>query len=202
MITPGVGQVFFAPEQLQLVAEAAGPGGRVELNGFMQLLVHTAEPDLPALRARLRAAGLGVYPAGPVVKNLHTCTFCMGEKADGLPDARHLDQAVAGLPVPFPLRIGFSGCASNCGEAMLRDLGVVRMDQDRYDIYLGGRPGSLNPQVGEKVAESVTSARLVPVVEALLALYRQTARGKERLWKNAGRIGIDAYRAAASQAEE
>ncbi|MFZ5817613.1 MAG: hypothetical protein ACOY93_20360 [Bacillota bacterium] len=194
VVTPGVGQVFFSPEQLALVAEAAGPGGRVELNAFMQLILHTADPDPAAWQARLREAGLGVYPAGPVVKNLQTCTFCMGEKVDGLPDARRLDEAVAGTPVPFPVRVGFSGCASNCGEAILRDIGVVRMDADRYDIYIGGRAGSLNPQLGQKAAEGVTSAELVGAVEAILALYRETAKGKERLWKNVSRVGIDAYR--------
>jgi precorrin-3B C17-methyltransferase len=195
VVTPGVGQVFFSPEQLALVSEAAGPGGRVELNAFMQLIVHTERPDLAEQQARLRAAGLGVYPAGPVVKNLHTCTFCMGEKTDGLSDARRLDAAVAGIPVPFPVRMGFSGCPSNCGEAIMRDIGVIRMDADRYDIYIGGKPGSLDPLLGQKVAEGVTSADLVEAVRAILALYRETAKGKERLWKNVNRVGIEAYRA-------
>lgn len=194
VVTPGVGQVFFTPDQLARVSEAAGPGGKVELNAFMQLIVHTARPDLAEQQALLRDEGLGVYPAGPVVKNLHTCTFCMGEKAEGLPDARRLDQAVAGSPVPFPVRVGFSGCASNCGEALVRDIGVVRMEADRYDIYLGGRPGSLLPQLGQKVAEGVPSSGLVETVEAILALYRETARGKERFWKNVSRVGIESYR--------
>lgn len=195
-----MGQVFFSPEQLQLVGEVAGPGGRVELNAFMQLIVHTALPNVEEQQARLRAAGLGVYPAGPVVKNLHTCTFCMGEKTAGLPDAQRLDEAVAGAAVPFPVRVGFSGCASNCGEALLRDIGVVRMDEGRYDIYVGGRPGGLAPILGHRVAEGVPSAGLVPVVQALLAAYRQTARGRERLWKNVGRIGLDPYMQAARAA--
>lgn len=194
VVTPGVGQVFFRPEQLALIGEAAGPDGQVELNAFMQLIVHTAEPNVEAQQKRLREAGLGVYPAGRVVKNLHTCTFCMGEKTEGLPDARRLDQVVAGTPVPFPVRVGFSGCASNCGEALVRDIGVVRIDDNRYDIYVGGKPGSLNPVLGQKVAEGVVSACLVEAVEAILALYRETAKGKERFWKNVSRVGLDAYR--------
>ncbi|MFZ5824468.1 MAG: nitrite reductase [Bacillota bacterium] len=194
VVTPGVGQVFFRPEQLALISQVAGPEGKVELNAFMQLIVHTAEPDLAAQQERLREAGLGVYPAGPVVKNLHTCTFCMGEKIEGLPDARRLDAVVAGTPVPFPVRVGFSGCASNCGEALVRDIGVVRMDADRYDIYIGGKPGSLSPVLGQKVAEGVSSEALVEVVQEILALYRETAKGKERFWKNVSRVGVEAYR--------
>ncbi len=194
VVTPGVGQVFFRPEQLQWISEMAGPGGKVELNSFMQLIIHTDRPDLDQQHAALRAAGLGVYPAGPVVKNIQTCTFCMGEKVDGLPDAQRLDQAVAGAQVPFPVRVGFSGCASNCGEALLRDIGIVRVDADRYDVYAGGRPGGLNPQVGQRLAEGVSASELVPTVEAILALYRETARGKERFWKNLNRVGVAVYR--------
>lgn len=198
-VTPGVGQVFFAPEQLRLIGETAGAGGRVEMNTFMQLIVHTTEGDVAGQQERLRAAGLGVYPVGPVIKNLHTCTFCMGERAEGLPDARRLDAAVAGTAVPFPVRVGFSGCAANCGEAMARDIGVVRQNQDRYDIFLGGRPGSLAPQFGQRVAEGVTPEGLVPAVEALLTCYRETAKGKERLWKNLNRIGLEPYREAVAR---
>lgn len=199
VVTPGVGNVFFSPEQLQLIGEEAGPGGRVELNAFMQLIVHTADERLDEQHARLRVAGLGVYPAGPVVKNLHTCTFCMGERVEGLPDAQRLDSLVAGAQVPFPVRIGFSGCAKNCGEALVRDIGVVLMDAGRYDIYLGGRPGSLTPQFGQKVAEGVTSDELLPAVDAILATYREQAKGKERVWKNVARVGLSTYQDAVNR---
>jgi precorrin-3B C17-methyltransferase len=196
-VTPQIGEVFFSSEQLQLIGSIAGPRGHIELNSFMQLIVQTHEEDLPEQHHRLRAAGLGVYPVGPAVKNLHTCTFCMGERIDGLPDAQRLDQAIAGAKVPFPIRVGFSGCANNCGEAIVRDIGIVRIGPDRYDIFIGGKAGSLTPRFGEKVAEGVTSEQLVPAVEALLNTYRERAKGKERLWKNIGRLGVEPYKQAA-----
>lgn len=199
-VTPGVGQSSFTPEQLRLVSEIAGPAGRVELNPFMQLIVHSPAGAAEAQQTRLREAGLGVYPVGPVVKNLHTCSFCSGENAAGLPDALALDAAVAGTPVPFPVRVGFSGCSANCAEALVRDIGVVRMENGTYEIFLGGRPGSLTPSFGQKVAEGVASDRLVPVVVALLNMYRETAKGKERLWKNLDRVGAEVYLAAAEGA--
>ena len=168
----------------------------MELNAFMQLIVHTAAADVAEQQARLRAAGLGVYPVGPAVKNLQTCTFCMGERAEGLPDARALDAAVAGIPVPFPVRVGFSGCSNNCGEALVRDIGVVRMDGGRYDLYIGGRPAGLTPTFGQKVAEAVAGEHLIAAVTALLNTYRSTARGRERLWKNVARAGLEPYREA------
>jgi NAD(P)H-nitrite reductase large subunit len=123
----------------------------------------------------------------------------MGERTDGLPDARRLDDLIAGSRVPFPVRIGFSGCSSNCGEALTRDIGVVRMEGGQYDIFIGGRPGSLTPRIAEQVAAGVAAADLPAVVAALLETYRQMARGKERLWKNVARVGTDPYRQAAGQ---
>lgn len=199
-VTPGVGQVFLSPEQLQAVAAAAGPGGRVEMNAFMQLIVHTPDPDLDGQAARLRALGLGVYPVGRVVKNLQTCTFCMGERVEGLPDALRLDDVVAGTPVPFTVRVGFSGCQNNCGEAILRDVGVVRMPPGVYDLYVGGKPGSLHPVLGRKVAEGVPADRLVAAVQATLDCYRRLARGKERFWKTVQRVGPQPFAAAAADA--
>jgi len=197
-VAPGVGSVFFTADQLRLVSDMAGPGGRVELNSFMQLIVHPTGEDLDAQFVSLRAAGLGIYPVGSVVKNIHTCTFCMGERVDALPDALQLDQAVAGMPVPFPVRVGLSGCANNCGETMLRDVGIVLMRPGQFDIYVGARPGGLDPSFGIKVAEAVPSADLVPCVRAILDCYRQSARGKERFWKCVRRLGPEPFQAAAA----
>jgi precorrin-3B C17-methyltransferase len=199
-VTLGVGAVFFSPEQLKLIGEVTGPGGRVEMNSFMQLIIYTLAVDTIEGQKRLREAGLGVYPVGPVVKNLHTCTFCMGERIDGLPDAQVLDQVVAGTPVPFPVRIGFSGCASNCGEALVRDVGIVRMGETGYDLYVGGKPGGLQPQFAQRIAEAVPAAKLPGAVRAILAQYRGAAKGKERLWKNVNRLGVQAYKIAVQQA--
>lgn len=200
-VTPGVGQVFFSPAQLQSIAEIIGPGGRVELNSFQQLILHAPVQDESAVTDRLRSLGLGVYAVGAVVKNLHTCTFCMGERTEGLPDARRLDAVVAGTPVPYTVRIGFSGCQSNCGEALLREIGVVRIGTT-YDLFIGGRAASLSPTIGQRVAGGLSSAQLPDAIRALLDCYRQGARGKERFWRTIQRLGLEPFQAAVRLALE
>jgi precorrin-3B C17-methyltransferase len=192
-ITPGVGQVHFTPAQLAAIGAAAGAAGRVELNAFMQLILHSDRPDLAEALADLRALGLGVYPVGRVVKNLHTCTFCMGENVAGLPDAERLDAALAGAPVPFTVRIGFSGCDKNCGEARMREIGLVRQQDGRYALYLGGKAGG-EPVIAALLAEGIPGEDLPAVVERVLGVYRANARGKERLWKLVQRIGLEPFR--------
>lgn len=51
----------------------------------------------------------------------------------------------------------------------------------RYDVYRGGRPGRLDPVIGQKVAAEVEGEALPEPVVALAERYRQSARGKERL---------------------
>lgn len=194
-ITPGVGQVNFSPAQLAAIGAAAGAEGRIELNSFMQLILHSDRLDLEEALAELQALGLGVYPVGRVVKNLHTCTFCMGENVGGLPDAERLDAVVAGVPVPFTVRIGFSGCEKNCGEARMREIGLVREQDGRYTIYMGGKTGG-EPVIASRVAEGIPGEALPEVVERLLETYRANAKGKERLWKLVQRIGLEPFQAA------
>lgn len=194
-VTPGVGQVNFSPAQLAAIGAAAGAEGRIELNAFMQLILHSDRPDLEEALADLRALGLGVYPVGRVVKNLHTCTFCMGENIAGLPDAERLDAALAGVAVPFTVRIGFSGCDKNCGEAKMREIGLVREQDGLYSIYLGGKTGG-EPVIATLAAEGIPGEELPAVVERILEAYRANAKGKERLWKLVQRIGLEPFQAA------
>lgn len=194
-VTPGVGSVSFTAEQVRRVTDVLGPNGRIELNSFHQLILHLPAETLSEVSKRLRGSGLGVYAVGAVAKNLHTCTFCMGERIEGLPDAKRLDELVAGTAVPFTVRVGFSGCQSNCGEALLRDIGIVRIGTV-YDVYIGGRAAGLSPVIGEKIAAGIAGDHLPGVVRALLDCYRQGARGKERFWKTVQRLGVEPFRAA------
>ena len=197
-VTPGVGSSFFSAEQVRLITEVLGPNGRMELNSFQQVILHLPAHSLSEVSERLCGTGLGIYAVGAVVKNLHTCTFCMGERIEGLPDARRLDEVVAGTPVPFTIRVGFSGCQSNYGEALLRDIGIVRIGMV-YDIFIGGRAAGLSPVLGQKVADGISSEQLPGVVRALLECYRQGARGKERFWRTVQRLGVESFRLAIEQ---
>nr|WP_283163049.1 hypothetical protein [Alicyclobacillus mengziensis] len=46
--------------------------------------------------------------------------------------------AIAGQPVPFPMRVGYSGCPNACGESLSKDIGVVKV-KDLFFVYVGWR---------------------------------------------------------------
>jgi precorrin-3B C17-methyltransferase len=60
---------------------------------------------------KLKRAGLQIHPAGFVTKSLITFNFCKGAEEAGFAIAKKLDEAIAGLEVPSPLKVGFSSCA-------------------------------------------------------------------------------------------
>ena len=133
-----VGGRHFSPADLALMAEAAGESAEIELATLQQLIVEVDEDRFVQAKDALREQGLRVYEVGMVVKNLAVCNFCKGAEVEGLDAARALDVAIAGQPVPFPMRVGYSGCPNACGESLSKDIGVVKV-KDLFFVYVGWR---------------------------------------------------------------
>lgn len=123
-VTPGfeVGGTMFKPEQLAVLGTVIGSDARIEMTTFKQLYVEMQEEQAEEAKAKLQQAGLELYPAGMYTKSLITCNFCKGAEEACLNTAKLLDEAVAGLAAPSPLKIGYSGCALATGEPLLKDM--------------------------------------------------------------------------------
>lgn len=106
---------------------------------FNQLYIEVPPERRETIQYELEQDGLSVYRAGIGTKSLIACPFCRGAEEAGLETARALNEAIAGLESPTPLKIGYAGCALGTSEPLLRDIGVVKM-RDAYDLYLGGEP--------------------------------------------------------------
>ncbi|CAG7657033.1 nitrite reductase [Paenibacillus allorhizosphaerae] len=196
-VTPGfeVGGTVFKPEQLAVLGAAVGADARIEMTTFKQLYVEMQEERAEEAKFKLQQIGLEVYPAGFYTKSLITCNFCKGAEEAGLSTARALDEAVAGLAAPSPLKIGYSGCALATGEPLLKDIGVVKM-RDAYDIYIGGEAKSLKAAPGFLFMERVSEDQLIPVVRGLIQYFQDHGKKKEKFSKFIERVTADALRAA------
>lgn len=194
-VTPGL-KHRFTGAQLAALARAVGPDADVELTTVQQLLVTLPAARAATARAELAAAGLRVYAAGAVVKNVRACSFCKGDEEEGYAAAVALDDAVAGLPVPFPLRVAYSGCPNGCAEPLLQDIGVVKTPGG-YDVYAGGRAQGLNPRPGVPVARGLAEGELPAAVRRIITAYQQEGRRRERFWQWFDRVGAAAVARAA-----
>ncbi|CAH0122290.1 MULTISPECIES: nitrite reductase [unclassified Paenibacillus] len=188
-----VGGSLFTPEQLAKIGIVAGPDARIEMTPFRQLYVEVPLDRRDAVKEELERFGLEVYPAGFVTKSLIACNFCKGAEAAGLETARMLNQAVAGIETPAPLKIGYAGCALGTSEPLLKDIGIVKM-KDTFDIYVGGEPKGIKAGLAQLLMAGLTEERLVPAVKAIIEYYKANAKGKEKFSKFVNRVSIEQLR--------
>lgn len=185
-----VGGNLFTPEQLALIGSLAGPDDSIEVTAFRQIYVEVPASTREAIEIELEKAGLQVMPVGFVTKGLIACNFCKGAEEAGLEIARKLNEAIAGIATPTPLKVGYAGCALGTSEPLLKDIGIVKM-RDAFDIYVGGDPKGLKAATGQLLATGVASERLGVVVRGIIDFYIQHAKGKEKFSKFISRISIE-----------
>ncbi len=185
-----VGGSVFTPEQLAKIGSVVGGAAKIEMTTFKQLYVEVPLDRRDAIKEELQRSGLEVYPAGFATKSLIACNFCKGAEEAGLETARILNQAIAGIETPTPLKIGYAGCGLGTSEPLLKDIGVVKM-RDTFDIYVGGEPKGLKTSAAQLLVSGLTEERLVPVVTAIIDYYKANAKGKEKFSKFVNRITLE-----------
>ncbi|MCU6707331.1 nitrite reductase [Paenibacillus sp. J5C_2022] len=185
-----VGGSLFTPDQLAKIGVVAGSDSKIEMTSFKQLYVEVTMDKQEAIQEELRLVGLEVNPAGFATKSLIACNFCKGAEVAGLETARILNQAIAGIATPTPLKVGYAGCALGTSEPLLKDIGVVKM-RDTFDIYVGGEPKGIKATTGRLLCTGITEEQLVPVVSTIIEFYKQQAKGKEKFSKFVNRITME-----------
>jgi len=194
-VTPGfeVGGTLFTPEQLALLGTVIGDDAKIELTTFKQLYVEMQEERFEEAKEKLLQIGLEIYPAGFVSKSLITCHFCRGAEDAGLEIAERLNEMIAGIETPSPLKIGYAGCALGTSEPLLKDIGVVKM-RDTFHIYVGGEPKSIKPSFAELLVSDVPAEQMIEIVRSLIDFYKNNAKKKEKFSRFINRITIEQLR--------
>ncbi|WP_410768915.1 nitrite reductase [Fontibacillus sp. BL9] len=198
-VTPPIqlGGSLFTPEQMIKIGSVTRSDARIEMTGFRQLYIEVPYDDAGFIEEELRSTGLEVYPVGFVTKSLIACQFCKGAEEAGLEIAQALNQAIAGIATPAPLKVGYAGCALGTSEPLLKDIAVVKM-RTTFDIYVGGNPKGLKVTLGSKLLSEVTDDRLIPVITAIIEFYKANAKPKEKFSKFVARISLEKLREVAA----
>lgn len=175
-------------KQLITISKYMKDDEELELTTFQQLYIEIPEDKKEAIIEEFESVGLACYPVGNFVKSLKTCNFCKGEIEEGMPVAKELNQRIAGKPVPFTLKVAYTGCPIGCGEPMLSDIGIMKM-KDHYNLYVGGKAKGKDAEVGTLLLENLTPEELYDSVEKIVALYAQNGKKRETFYKFLRRIG-------------
>ena len=141
---------------------------------------------IPDLMRDLGSVGLTTREAcGDTVRNVQGCHLagaCPYEVLDITPWAEAAYQHFVRNPLsqrmPRKFKINFSGCATDCGQAMFNDVGVVASARSRSDgtveagfrVFIAGGLGA-NPHPALALEEFTAREDLLPTIEAVLRTF-------------------------------
>src|SRR4051812_15544668 len=187
------------PDQLDMMAhigeEYSRGWGHITTRQNIQF--HFVELErIPDVMRELASVGLTTREAcGDTVRNIQGCHLagaCPFEVLDITPWAeatfQHLLRHPFSQRLPRKFKINFSGCATDCGQAMFNDVGVIGASRTNDDgtvehgfrMYIAGGLGA-NPHPALALEEFTSREELLPTIESVLRVFEQTGNRKNKL---------------------
>lgn len=176
-------------EQLEMLASVSETHSRGwgHLTTRQNVQFHFVElRDTPEVLRSLASVGLTSREAcGDTVRNVAGCHLagaCPFEVLDISPWAEATYQWFLRNPIsqrlPRKFKINFSGCATDCGQAMFNDVGVVAVSRPNEDgtveagfrVFLAGGLGA-NPHPAQALEEFTSREDLLATIEATLRTF-------------------------------
>src|SRR4051794_15515832 len=177
------------PEQLEMLAHVVEKYSRGwgHITTRQNIQFHFAQLErIPDIMRDLASVGLTTREAcGDTVRNVvgcHLAGACPFEVLDISPWAeaafRHFLRNPYAQRLPRKFKINFSGCATDCGQAMFNDVGVVAVTRAREDgtvepgfrVFVAGGLGA-NPHAAQALEEFTPREELLPTIEAILRTF-------------------------------
>ncbi len=138
---------------------------------------------------------------GPAVELcVHYVQACPGTEVckfgvrDSITLGLELEKLYVGMDLPAKVKIGVSGCPFCCAESYVRDIGLIGKKKG-WILTFGGNSGG-RPRIGDVIAEDLSDAEAVALVQRCLKYYRDNVEKKIRTARFIEKIGIDALKQA------
>jgi sulfite reductase (ferredoxin) len=187
------------PEQLEMMAYVAERHSRGwgHITTRQNLQFHFVElAEIPDVMEHLASVGLTSREAcGDTVRNIQGCHLagaCPQEVLDITQWAeaayQHFVRNPLGQRLPRKFKINFSGCATDCGQAMFNDAGVIAVSRTRADgtvergfrVYIAGGLGA-TPHPALALEEFTAREELLPTIESILRVFDQAGNRDNKL---------------------
>ncbi|HKH24567.1 MAG TPA: nitrite/sulfite reductase [Acidimicrobiales bacterium] len=187
------------PDQLDLLADIADRYSRGwgHITTRQNIQMHFVQLEkVPEILRLLGSVGLTTREAcGDTVRNVMGCHLagaCPYEAIDISPWAeatyRHFVRNPLAQRLPRKFKINFSGCATDCGQAMFNDVGVVGATRTHEDgsvergfrVFLAGGLGA-NPHPALALEEFTPREELLPTIEAALRVFNNHGNRDNKL---------------------
>src|SRR5713101_2888881 len=187
------------PDQLEMlgyVAETYSRGwGHLTTRQNVQFHFVQLEQTAEVLRL-LASVGLTSREAcGDTVRNVAGCHLagaCPYEVLDISPWAEAAKDLFLRNPIaqrlPRKFKINFSGCATDCGQAMFNDVGIIAVNRPNTDgtvepgfrVFMAGGLGA-NPHPALALEEFTSREDLLPTIEAIVRVENQHGNRDNKL---------------------
>lgn len=183
-VVPRIPGGEIAPEKLIVIGEIARDFGLyTKITGGQRIDMFGARVEqLPVIWARLVDAGFeSGHAYGKSLRTVKSCvgqTWCRYGVQDSVRMAIDLELRYRGLRSPHKLKSAVSGCARECAEARSKDFGVIATSNG-WNLYVGGNGGA-TPRHADLLAQDLSDAELVRLVDRFLMFYIRTADRLER----------------------
>jgi sulfite reductase (ferredoxin) len=187
------------PEQLEMFAEIAEQHSRgwAHITTRQNIQFHFVQlDDIPNVMRKLGSVGMTTREAcGDTVRNIQGCHLagaCPHEKLDITQWAeaafRHLLRHPFSQRLPRKFKINFSGCETDCGQAMFNDVGVIAVTRQREDgtteagfrVFLAGGLGA-TPHPALALEPFTAREDLMPTIESALRVFEQAGNRDNRI---------------------
>ncbi len=203
-------------DQLDLLADVIDDHSRGwgHITTRQNIQFHFVElAEIPEVMRRMAEVGLTTREAcGDTVRNVQGCHLagaCPMEVLDVTPWSeavyRHFVRNPLSQRLPRKFKINFSGCDTDCGQAMFNDVGVVAATRTFSDgsvergfrVYIAGGLGT-TPFPALALEEFTPREDLLATIEAVLRVFEQTGNRDNKLrarlkWV-VDQLGIDEVR--------
>ncbi len=188
-----------SPEQLEMFAEIAEQHSRGwgHITTRQNMQFHFVQlDDIPTVLRKLGSVGMTTREAcGDTVRNIQGCHLagaCPHEKLDITQWAeatfRHLLRHPYSQRLPRKFKINFSGCETDCGQAMFNDVGVIAVTRELDDgttqagfrVFLAGGLGA-TPHPALALEPFTAREELLPTIEAAVRVFEQAGNRDNRI---------------------
>ncbi|MFJ2701663.1 nitrite reductase large subunit NirB [Streptomyces sp. NPDC087428] len=199
-VVPRVPGGEITPEKLIVIGEVARDFGLyTKITGGQRIDMFGARVEqLPLIWTRLVDAGFeSGHAYGKSLRTVKSCvgqTWCRYGVQDSVRMAIGLELRYRGLRSPHKLKSAVSGCARECAEARGKDFGIIAT-AGGWNLYVGGNGGA-TPRHADLLAQDLSDAELVRLIDRFLMFYIRTADRLERTstWLDRIEGGLDHVR--------
>ena len=145
-------------------------------------------------------ADLGMQPGAAVglcVRSVKACpgtTFCKRGIQDSLSLGLKLDEKYHGLELPAKFKIGVSGCANQCAETCIKDIGLVGLPKG-WKVLVGGKGGG-RPRLAQELAKDLSAEDALALVDKIIEFRKTNGKPRRRLGAVIDEIGFDNFKKA------